>query len=157
MKKKSLVNRLVSIKAVWTLLKETFHGWLEINAPRLGAALSYYTAFSLAPLLIIVIAIAGFFFGQEAAQGQIVHQIEDLVGTESAKAIEAMIHEARSPASGAISAALGIITLILGATGVFGELQAALNTVWNVTPKASRGVMGFNELPRSKLRGIKKH
>jgi membrane protein len=133
----------VSIKAISVLFKEAFYGWFEINAPRLGAALAYYTVFSLAPLLIIVIAIAGFFFGQEAAQGQLVHQLADLVGPESAKAIEAMIQNARNPATGSMSAALGLVTLILGATGVFGELQADLNEVWNVPPKATGGIMGF--------------
>lgn len=127
----------------WVLLKHTFFKWLEDKAPRLGAALAYYTMFSLSPVLIITIAIAGLVFGQKASQGQIVAQIQGLVGEEGAKAIQAMIENARRPASGTIASLLGLITLLIGATGLFGELQDALNTIWHVRPSSGRGLLGI--------------
>ena len=103
----------------WLLLKRTYAKWNEDHAPGLGAALAYYTVFSLAPLLLIVIAIAGLVFGQEAAQGQILGQIQGLVGEESAKAIQSMIEEARKPAAGILATVIATVMLLFGATGVF--------------------------------------
>lgn len=130
-------------KAVWALLKDSISEWLEDRAPRLSAALAYYTVFSLAPLLIIVIAIAGLVFGQEAVQGQIVEQIGHMVGKGSAKEIQTMIQSAHNPTSGVIGTVVGIVVLLFGATGVFGELQDSLNTVWDVSPKAGGGIWGM--------------
>jgi membrane protein len=129
--------------AIWGLLKNTFTDWQEDKAPRLGASLAYYTVFSLAPLLLIVIAIAGLAFGQEAVQGQIVTQVGNLVGEQSAGALQSMIQGARKPQTGAIASAIGIATLLFGASGVFGALQDALNTIWEVAPKPGRGVLGI--------------
>ena len=125
---------------VWQLLKRTFMKWNEDHAPQLGAALAYYTVFSLAPLLLIVIAIAGVVFGQEAAQGEIIGQIQGLVGEESAKAIQSMIEEARKPAAGIIATLSAIVMLLIGATGVFAQLQEALNTIWRVEKKPGEGI-----------------
>ena len=125
---------------VWHLLKRTFSKWNEDHAPQLGAALAYYTVFSLAPLLLIVIAIAGLVFGQEAAQGEIIGQIQGLVGEESAKAIQSMIEEARKPAAGIIATLSAIVMLLIGATGVFAQLQEALNTIWRVEKKPGKGI-----------------
>ena len=136
------MSRLLFVKAFFTLFKETFADWSEDKAPRLGAALAYYTAFSLAPLLIIAIAIAGLAFGEEAARGQVVAQFQGLVGEESAELIETMITSARSPSTGIFATIVGIVTLLLGAFGFFGQLQEALNTIWEVTPKPGRGIMG---------------
>lgn len=129
---------MVSLKSVGGLLRETFAEWNEDKAARLGAALAYYTVFSLAPLLIIATAIAGLAFGQQAAQGRIVGQIQGLVGREGAQLIETMIESARQPAQGFLAAAVGVATLLLGALGVFGQLQDALNTIWGVAPKPGR-------------------
>jgi membrane protein len=134
---------MIDLRLGWTLLKASFSEWLEDKAPRLGAALAYYTAFSLSPLLIIVIAVAGLAFGQEAAEGQIIAQMESLVGEDGAKAIAAMIQNARKPSSGIIAGVVGLATLLIGATGVFGELRDALNTIWEVQPKPSRGLIGL--------------
>ena len=133
----------MNLRAVLALLKETFSEWYGDNAPRLGAALAYYTVFSLSPLLIIVIAFAGLVFGREAAQGQIVAQMQGLIGEESARAIQAMIESARKPSSGIIATVIGILTLLVGATGVFGELHDALNTIWEVKPKSGLGLMAI--------------
>ena len=128
---------------IGSFLKSLVTDWWEDNAPRLGAALAFYTVFSLSPLLIIAVAIAGLFFGQDAAQGHIVAQIEGLVGQEGAIAVQAMIDSARKPASGIIASLFGLFTLLAGATGLFGELQAALNTIWEVPDKPASGVVGI--------------
>ncbi|HEX5688735.1 MAG TPA: YihY/virulence factor BrkB family protein [Roseiflexaceae bacterium] len=130
----------MSVQIVWELLKETFTDWNEDKAPRLAAALSYYALFAIAPLLVIVIAIAGFFFGREAASGAIVGQIQGLVGEQSAQTIQEMVaNAAANPSGGIIATVIGIVTLLFGALGVFGQLQDALNTIWEVQPKPNRG------------------
>jgi membrane protein len=130
-------------KEIIELIKETFRDWSEDKAVRLAAALSYYTVVALAPLLVIIIAIAGLVFGREAAQGQIVAQIGSLVGQQSAEAIQGIIANASQPKSGIIAGVLGIATLLFGASGVFGQLQDGLNTVWEVQPKPGRGLLGI--------------
>lgn len=121
---------------LWNLLKEAWHEWTQDRAPRLGAALAYYTLFLLAPLLVIVIAVAALVFGHEAAQGRIVAEIQGVVGEASAQAIQAMIEKARAPATGIVATVLSLITLLLGATGVVNELKDTLNTIWNVQAPA---------------------
>jgi len=130
----------LGLPMVWQLLKRTFSKWNEDHAPGLGAALSYYTVFSLAPLLMIVIAIAGLMFGQEAAQGQVMGQIQGLVGEESAKAIQSMIEEARKPTVGIIATLIATVMLLVGATGVFAQLQESLNIIWKVEEKPGEGI-----------------
>ena len=124
-------------------LKSVFVEWWKDNAPRLGAALAFYTLFSLSPLLIIAVAIAGLIFGREAAQGHVVAQIEGLVGHEGATAVQAMIESARKPASGILASLFGFFTLLVGATGLFGELQGALNTIWDVPDQPGDGFIGM--------------
>jgi membrane protein len=124
------------------LIKDTFAEWNEDKVSRLAAALAYYTIFSLAPLLIIAIAIAGLVFGQEAAQNQIVGQIQGLVGREGAEAIQAMILNASRPGAGIVATIFGVVTLLFGASGLFAQLQDALNTIWEVTPRP-RGIIGM--------------
>ncbi len=126
-----------------TLVKETFAAWLDHRAPRLSAALAYYTVFSLAPLLIILIAIAGLAFGEAAAQGRIVERIEGVVGADGARTIQTMIGSARKPAAGIIATAISIAMLLLGASGLVAELKDALNTVWGVTTPTGRGLLGM--------------
>ena len=124
----------------WPLLKSTYAKWNEDHAQGLGAALAYYTVFSLAPLLLIVIAIAGFVFGQEAAQGQLMGQIQGLLGEESAKAIQTMIEAARKPTAGLLATVIATVMLLFGATGVFAQLQESLNIIWKVEQKPGEGV-----------------
>ena len=130
----------VNLKDMLKLLSATYTKWTEDHAQGLGAALAFYAVFSLAPLLLIVIAIAGSVFGQEAAEGQIIGQIQGLVGEESATAIQSMIEEARKPAAGIIATVLAIVMLLLGATGVFAQLQEALNTIWRVDETPREGI-----------------
>ncbi len=126
------------------LIKGTFAEWKEDNVPVLAAALAYYTVFSLAPLLLIAIAIAGAVFGEEAARGELVRQIQGLVGKEGAEAVQAMIQNADKPGSGgAIATIVGVVLLMFGASGVFGQLQSALNTIWEVKPKPGQGIRSF--------------
>jgi membrane protein len=125
------------------LFKEAARDFGEDNAPRLGAALAYYTMFSIAPLLLIAIAIAGIVFGQEAAQGEVFAQMRGLVGDTGAKAVNEMVKGAAKPKTGVIATILGVLTLLFGASGVFGQLKAAMNTIWEVEPKEKKGVVGF--------------
>src|SRR5207248_221456 len=127
----------------WHLVKDAASEWLEDKASRLGAALAYYTAFSIAPLLVIIIAIAGFIFGREAVQGHIVAQLQDVLGEQGAAAVQTMVQSASKPGSGVLAGVLGIIMLVFGAMGLFGQLQDALNTIWEVQPKPGRGILGF--------------
>ena len=133
----------MNIKTILAVLKETFSEWNNDKASRLAAALAYYTVFSLAPLLIIVIAIAGAVFGEEAARGEIVGQIQGLVGTDGAKFIETAIESASKPKAGTIASLISIAVLLFGASGLFAQLQDALNTIWEVQPKPDQGVIAI--------------
>ena len=131
-------------KRFFGLLKETVTEWNEDKVPLWAAALAYYTVFSLAPLLLIAISIAGAFFGEEAARGEIVGQIQGLVGQDGASVIQSMIQNTQKPGSGGtIATVIGVVTLLFGASGVFGQLQDALNTIWEVKPKPGQGVWSF--------------
>ena len=125
----------------WQMIKAAVSAWVDDYAPSMGAALSYYTLFSLAPMLIIVIAVAGMVFGQEAAQGEIVAQLRGIMGEEGAVAVEGMLKAAREPAKSVVATIAGIALLLLGATAIFGELQSALDRIWQVpAPKAESGI-----------------
>jgi membrane protein len=127
-----------------SLFKQTASEWMEDDAPSLGAALAYYTVFSLAPLMTIAIAIAGFFLGAEAAQGQIFDELRGLLGEEGGKAVEEMVQSANAqPTAGVVATIISVIMLLFGASGVFGQLQASLNAIWGVKAKPGRGVLGL--------------
>ncbi len=128
---------------MWRLMKDAASDWSRDRAPRLGAALAYYTVFSLVPFLVVVIAVIGLVFGEVAAQSAILSQIAELVGEQTAAAIKDMIQRADQPSTGLFATAVAVATLLIGASGVFGQLQDALNTVWGVEPKEDRGVWGF--------------
>jgi membrane protein len=127
-------------KIIVELLKETWNEWQEDKASRLAAALAYYTAFSIAPLLVIAIAIAALFYGEEASQRQIVEQIQGLVGRDGAEAIQTMIINSRKPTEGTIATLISVGLLFFGATNLFAQMQDALNTIWEVAPKPGQGV-----------------
>jgi len=127
---------------MWQLLKDAFNQWSEDRPSQVSAALAYFTLFSIAPLLLIAIAIAGLFFGQEATKNQLVGALQGLVGQESAKAVQAMVKNAGKPSSGIVATIVSVVTLLIGATGVVSQLQESLNIVWQVEPKPGRGVMG---------------
>ncbi|HVZ33685.1 MAG TPA: YihY/virulence factor BrkB family protein [Polyangiaceae bacterium] len=132
--------RLHSAKIV---LKKTYSSWDEDQAARLAASLALYTLLSLSPLLVIVVSIAGLVFGASAARQQISQQIEGVVGPRAGQAIQSLVAHAHAPSAGIISTIIGIAILLLGASGVFGELQSALNLIWRVKPKPNRGIRGL--------------
>jgi membrane protein len=133
----------VVIQNSYRMIRQAIAGYTKDNVPRLGAAMAYYTVFSIAPLLMIAIGIASLAFGRETAREQILSQMQDLVGPTGAKAIEAMLQNASSPSSGMIATIVGVITLLVGASGVFGELQASLNTIWDVPEREGGGLWRF--------------
>jgi membrane protein len=137
-------RRLRSYRDVISLFKEAASAWSEDRAPRLGAAISYYTVFSLAPLLLISIAVAGFVVGGDTARTGVIDAMGGLIGTDGGKAIEGMIDNAAKHKEGGILASvLGVAMLLIGASGVFIELQDSLNTIWGVEAKPGRGIKGF--------------
>ncbi len=123
------------------LMKQTFREWSDDKAPMLGAALSFYTIFSLAPILVIALAVSGFFYGAEAARGGVSHQIQDLVGVSAAQAIQSMVENARFRGGGILASVLGIALLLFGAGGVFGALKEAMNVVWKAEPPRKGGIL----------------
>jgi membrane protein len=127
-------------KEIPALIRDTYTAWSQDKAERLAAALAYYTLFSIAPLVIVAVAIAGMVFGEEAARGQISAQFNQMLGPEAAGAIQAMIKSAHRPSAGIIATVVGVITLLLGAAGVFTQIQDAFNTIWHVEPKKSSGL-----------------
>jgi len=131
------------MKKIFELVRDTFKDWSEDKCARLGAALAYYTMFSLGPLLVIVIAIASLIFGEEAARGQVVNTIGGLVGSDRAALIQEVMNNANKGGGSIIATVIGIITLLFGAAGVFGQLKDALNTIWEVQPKPGAGIMGM--------------
>jgi len=127
-----LIHIFDFVKALAFLLRKAGAAWVSDNAPRLGAALAFYTIFSLAPVLIIAVSVAGFVFGEKAAQGEIVREFQSLMGREAATAVELIIQGTNRPALGFFATALGILAILVGASGAFNELQDALNTIWKV-------------------------
>jgi len=137
------------LKAWWALVKSAGSAWLDDYAPSMGAALSYYTVFSLAPLLLIVIAIAGLVFGQDAARGEIFGQLRGMMGDDAAKAIEGLLASVSKPAQGIAATVAGVVFLLVGATSVFGELQDALDRIWRAPARNKVG--GLWGLLRTRL------
>jgi len=129
------------MKRIFALFKKTWTEFTDDKAQRLGAALAYYTIFSLGPILLIAVSIAGLVFGKEAAQGRIAAELQGVFGANVATQLNTMIASAGKKGSGTIAMIIGIVTLLLGAAGVFGQLKDALNTIWNVEEKKSGGIM----------------
>lgn len=125
------------------LLGRAFVAFWDDNGPRMGASLAYYTLFALAPILLIVIAVAGIVFGAEAVQGEVVSQIDGLIGTQGAEAVQTLLKGASQDHNTALATTIGIVTLILAATGAFLELQASFNTIWRATPKPRSKIKDF--------------
>jgi membrane protein len=132
-----------AVKSGFSMIKESFKGWMDDGALDLGAALAYYTIFSLAPLLLIVIGVAGLVWGREAVQGQLVSQLQGVVGPQGSEAIQTMIANAGRHGSGVLATIVGLVTILFGATGAFVQLQSALNRVWNVEPRPGAGIWSF--------------
>jgi membrane protein len=129
-----------SLKAWWTLVKTSVSSWLDDYAPSMGAALSYYTVFSLAPLLLIVVSVAGLVFGEEAVRGELFAQLQGLMGADAAKAIQDLLASVNKPSHGILGTLVGIALLVFGATTVFGELQDALDRIWRAPAREGSGL-----------------
>ncbi len=129
-------------RTILAFLREVLQEWSNDNALTLGAALAYYTIFSMAPLLVLAIAVAGLVFGRAAAEGQIVAQIQDVMGPQGAELIQNMIQRASEPATGAIATVVSLATMFFGASGVFGQLQSSLNLIWGADTLRRTGVKG---------------
>jgi membrane protein len=137
----SLFGGLLGPLQEWASLgKTTVYSWFDDRAPTMGAAIAFYTVFSLAPMLVIVIAVAGLVFGREAAEGALFGELAKVIGPDSAGAVQAMLRSASSTRSGIIATVVGVGTLIITATAVFSELQAALNVIWKVPATRNFGV-----------------
>jgi len=129
------------LKAGWELLKLTFAEWMNDNTFELSAALAFYTIFSIAPVLLIAVGVASFFLAPDTAADQIVGEMEKMVGPQGAHAVQQVIESSRGFGKGLWAVSVGIVTLIMGATAVFGELQTALNYMWDVKAKPDRSVI----------------
>jgi membrane protein len=135
---------------VWLLLRMTGEGFIEDDAWSRGASIAYFTLFSMAPTLLVVIAVAGLVFGEDAARGAIVSQLDGLMGRETAEALQAMIRSASDSMSGIWATVIGLVAIVLATSGVFGEVQSSLNTVWKA--KSSRSIM--SRLMRARLASL---
>lgn len=126
---------------LWTVLKDTVSEWIDDNAARVAASLAFYTLLSLAPLVILTIALAGVVMGEDTARDRIIYEVGELVGPEGATTVNAVVASARQSNDGVLSTVIGLVVLFVGASGVFGELQYAMNTIWGVKPKKTSGVV----------------
>ena len=140
--------RWCDIKA---LLGESFSEWSRHKGPRLGASLAFYTLLSLTPLLLVVVSVAGLVFGPKAAESQVVWQIQSLVGSEAANGIQAVLEGTRHSTHGIIATAIGLLTLLFGASGVLIELRDALNTIWEIPPAQTTGFRTLMQMARERL------
>lgn len=139
----------MNVRTLWQLVKQAVNAWIDDYAPSMGAAIAYYTVFSIAPLLIIVIAVAGFVFDREAVTGEIANQLSGLIGRSGAEAIQGLVQSASTPAKGIFATVVSLVVLTIGATTVFGELQSALDRIWRVPAPAK--VSGVWNLLRARL------
>jgi membrane protein len=139
----------IPINVWWGLFKQVANAWLDDYVPSMGAALAYYTLFSLAPLLLIVVSVAGLVFGADAARGEIQAQLQDLMGDAGAGAVQGMLASVREPAEGLLATVVGLVLLVVGATTVFAELQDALDRIWGVPERFRKS--GWLTLVRARL------
>jgi membrane protein len=129
-----------SLQMWWTLAKTAVGSWLDDYAPSMGAALSYYTVFSLAPLLLIVVSVAGLVFGEDAVRGELFNQLQGLMGADAAKAVQSLLASVNKPSQGILGTIIGVALLVFGATTVFGELQDALDRIWRAPARKKGGL-----------------
>jgi membrane protein len=133
----------LTIKTVWELVRQTASGWSRINAPRLSASLAFYIMWSIAPLLVLCVSIAGLVFGPKGAQEQVAAQIRNVTGPAGGEIIQTLLAHASNPKHGVTAAVMGFVALLFGASGVFVELRDSLNLVWGAPSASGRGLMGM--------------
>src|SRR5688572_13352426 len=132
-------KRKLRLKSVWTLIKEAGSGFNADNVLKLSGSLAYFTVFALGPMLIIIIFLADIFWGREAIDGTIYGQLKGFVGPDAAAQVQEMIRNASLSGKSNFTAVVGFITLLIGATGVFAEIQDSINTIWGLKPKPKKG------------------
>ena len=130
----------ITFKETWVLVKTALTSWSDDYAQSMGAALAYYSLFSIAPLLLIVISVAGLIFGEDAARGQITGQLQGLMGAQGALAVQSLLEGVNKPAQGITATVIGLVLLLIGATTVFGELQDSLDRIWRAPARAGSGI-----------------
>lgn len=128
---------------MWQLARDAVVSWSDDGAPSMGAALAYYTMFSIAPLLLIVVSVAGLVFGETAARGEVFGQLEHLIGAEGALAVQGLLQSASKPADSALATLVGLGVLLVGATTVFAELQNSLDRIWRAPVRGASGLVGL--------------
>ncbi|MNK57711.1 hypothetical protein D3C87_767750 [compost metagenome] len=134
-----MAKNKITFKAIWCVLKASFTGFTDHKVTKLSGSLAYYTVFSMAPLLVVIISLCGIFLGREIAEGQVYAQLESFLGRESAVSLQQLIKNAYLDGKSTIALIIGIITLLIGATTVFGDIQDSINTIWGLKPKPKRG------------------
>ena len=134
---------MAELRLIVSLLQRSFHDWNEDDAPRLGAALAFYTILSISPLVIFVVAIVSLFLDRSSAQSHLLAQVQSTIGPVGRSAVESMLASGEKASSGITATLIGLATLLFGASGVFGELRSALNTIWDADPKAASGIWGM--------------
>src|SRR6218665_966476 len=133
-------NGLISLGQMASISRRAVHAWIDDRAPSMGAALAYYTLFSMAPLLLIVVSVAGLLFGDEAARGEIVGQLRELMGDTGANAVQQLLESVNWPAGGVLATLIGLGLMIVGATTVFAELQSTLDHIWRAPARQTGGL-----------------
>jgi len=133
------MKKKVTPKRIWQVLKKSFKGFMDDRITKMSSSLAYYTIFSMAPLLIIIISMSGLFLGRDAAEGKIYAQLSNFIGPNTASQLQTMIHNASLTGKSKFAAIIGIITLVIGATTVFAEIQDTINYIWGIKPKPKKG------------------
>jgi membrane protein len=133
------MKKRLSIKGIWEVLKNSFKGFSDDKVTKLGGSLAYYTVFSMAPMLVVIISLCGIFLGREAVEGQVYAQLAGFLGSDTAIQLQEIIKKASIGDKGNIAMVIGIVTLLIGATSVFAEIQDSINTIWGLKPKPKRG------------------
>jgi membrane protein len=132
----------MTVRNTWPLVRSAFSSWSDHQAPRVGAALAFYTILSLAPLVIFLVRLVALLLGRQTAQTHLLDEVERTIGRQGAEAVKDMIAHAQKPATGTLASVFGVITLLFGASGVFGELRSALNVMWDIKPASTQGLWG---------------
>ncbi|MFA4867897.1 MAG: YihY/virulence factor BrkB family protein [Pedobacter sp.] len=132
-------NKRITLKGIWNVIKETFTGFSDHKVTKLSGSLAYYTVFSMAPLLVVIISLCGIFLGQEAAQGEIYKQLAGFMGKQTALQLQEIVAKAAIGDKDKVAFIIGLVTLLVGATTVFADIQESINTIWGLKPKPKRG------------------
>ncbi|WP_316804052.1 YihY/virulence factor BrkB family protein [Pedobacter nototheniae] len=134
-----MAKEKITLKGIWGILKAAFSGFGDHKVTKLSGSLAYYTVFSMAPLLVVIISLCAIFLGQEAAEGQIYGQLDGFLGKDTAFQLQQIIRKASLSGKGNIAFIIGLVTLLIGATTIFGDIQDSINTIWGLKPKPKRG------------------